>query len=197
LRAGLERASRLVGQLLTLAREEPGVIDRPPVRVDLAKIAREVVAESAAQAGARGIDLGIAGASAKGDVDEPARAAFVDGDAVSLRTLLLNVVDNALRYTPAGGRVDVGIASEGDATVLAVRDSGPGIAADEHARVFDRFYRAPAAAAVPGSGLGLAIVKSIADRHGASVALGPGIAGPASPGLGVTVRFPAAEPGAS
>ena len=191
LRSGLDRANHLVGQLLTLAREEPGVIDRPLARVDLAALAREVVADAAAQAAARGIDLGITGAPAGGDASEAA-AALVTGDAVSLRTLLSNLVDNALRYTPAGGRIDIGSAGDNGATLLSVRDAGPGIPVAEHARVFDRFYRAPGAAGVPGSGLGLAIVKSIADRHGATVALGPGIPGAAGPGLGVTVRFPAA-----
>ena len=205
LRAGLDRASHLVGQLLTLAREEPGVIDRPLARVDLAALAREVVADAAARAADRGIDLGVDGAMAGGDAaaapagadagDAADAAAAVTGDAVSLRTLLGNLVDNALRYTPPGGRVDVAIAREGEAALLSVRDSGAGIPAAEHARVFDRFYRAPGAAGVPGSGLGLAIVKSIADRHGATVTLGPGIAGAADPGLGVTVRFPACAPG--
>jgi two-component system OmpR family sensor kinase len=201
LRTGLDRASHLVGQLLTLAREEPGVIDRPLAQVDLATLARDVVADAAAQAAARGIDLGVAGTTSGGDAaDAPAGAATpiaatVTGDAVGLRTLLSNLVDNALRYTPSGGRIDVAIARDGDATLLSVRDSGPGIAAAEQARVFDRFYRAPGAAGVPGSGLGLAIVKSIADRHGATVTLGPGIAGAAGPGLGVTVRFPVRTPG--
>ncbi len=203
LRSGLDRASHLVGQLLTLAREEPGVIDRPLARVDLAALAREVVADAAARAADRGIDLGVDGATAGGDAAAaPAGAVAADtatavtGDAASLRTLLGNLVDNALRYTPTGGRIDVAIARDGAAALLSVRDSGPGIAQAEHARVFDRFYRAPGAAGVPGSGLGLAIVKSIAERHGAAVVLGPGIAGPAGPGLGVTVRFPAGAPDA-
>jgi len=198
LRSGLDRASHLVGQLLTLAREEPGVIDRPLAQVDLAALAREVVADAAAQAAARGIDLGVVGTTAAGDsAAEPAgsaeaTAAFVTGNVVSLRTLLSNLVDNALRYTPSAGRVDVAAGVDAGGTLLSVRDSGPGIPATEHARVFDRFYRAPGTAGVPGSGLGLAIVKSVADRHGATITLGPGIAGAAGPGLGVTVRFPAA-----
>ena len=71
---------------------------------------------------------------------------------------------------------------------LAVRDSGPGIAPEDRARVFDRFYRGKAAEGSGGSGLGLAIAKRIADRHGADLELGPGIDGA---GLSVTVRFPA------
>ena len=185
LRAGLDRASHLVGQLLTLAREEPGVIDRPLARVDLSDIARGVIADHVAQAAAHDVDLGLANDGAVAPVT-------VNGDAASLRTLLSNLVDNAVRYTPPGGRVDVAVAVDGNAALLSVHDSGPGIPPAEHARVFDRFYRAPGSAELPGSGLGLAIVARIAERHGATIALGPGIASHAGPGLGVTVRFPAA-----
>ena len=185
LRAGLERASHLVGQLLTLAREEPGVIDRPLARVDLNDIARGVIADHVAQAAARDVDLGLANDGAVVPVT-------VNGDAASLRTLLSNLVDNAVRYTPPGGRVDVAVAADGNAALLSVHDSGPGIPPAEQTRVFDRFYRAPGSAELPGSGLGLAIVARIAERHGATIALGPGIASHAGPGLGVTVRFPAA-----
>jgi two-component system OmpR family sensor kinase len=188
LRAGLDRATHLVGQLLTLAREEPGVTDRPPSPVDLTDIARSVIADHVAQATALGVDLGLA------DADAGAAAkATVSGDAASLRTLLSNLVDNALRYTPAGGRVDVAVAALPDGASLSVRDSGAGIPPAEQARVFDRFYRAPGSADLPGSGLGLAIVKRIAERHGATIALGPGLALRAGPGLGITVRFPTAQ----
>ncbi len=190
LKSGLDRATHLVAQLLTLAREEPDVTGRPLARVDLAALARAVVADCSAQAAARGIDLGLAppaGAAA-------AAAALVDGDAASLRTLLSNLVDNAIRYVPDGGRIDVaaGTDATGKAVEVSVRDSGPGIPPAEATRVFDRFYRAPGAAGVPGSGLGLAIVKRIADRHGATIALAPGLTGGTGPGLAVTVRFPAA-----
>jgi two-component system OmpR family sensor kinase len=187
LRAGLDRATRLVGQLLTLAREEPGVTDRPFAPVDLAALAREAIADAIALASPRRVDLGLS--SADGDARE-IPPMVIRGDATSLRTLLANLVDNAVRYTPAGGRVDVTLAADSTATTLAVRDSGPGISAAEHGRVFDRFYRTPEAAETPGSGLGLAIVKSIAERHGAAVTLGPGIPGGALPGLTVAVRFP-------
>jgi two-component system OmpR family sensor kinase len=189
LRAGLDRATHLAGQLLTLAREEPGVADRPFAPVDLAQLAAEAIAEHMPLASARRIDLGLA-------LPEPgaksATPVVVDGDAPSLRTLLGNLVDNALRYTQEGGRVDVGLARDGDATTLSVSDSGPGIPPAEQARVFDRFYRAPGTAHVPGSGLGLAIVRSVAERHRATIALGPGLSGATGPGLAVVVRFPAA-----
>jgi signal transduction histidine kinase len=190
LRSGLDRMTHLVGQLLTLAREEPGVTDRAVAPVDLVAIAREVIADSVAQAAQRDIDLGLTVGGASEGTER--LHAIVDGDAVSLRTLLRNLVDNALHYTPHGGRVDVALSQDAAAVMLAVRDSGPGIPESEHARVFDRFYRASGTADVPGVGLGLAIVKSIADRHGAKVTLGPGLSGPAGPGLAVTVRFSAA-----
>jgi signal transduction histidine kinase len=116
----------------------------------------------------------------------------VRGDANALTTLISNLVDNAVRYTPAPGRVDVIVRMDGADAVLEVRDSGPGIGAGDRARVFDRFYRGTAAqiSDAHGSGLGLAIVKRIAERHGTSVELGTGIDGR---GLGVTVRFPLAE----
>jgi signal transduction histidine kinase len=87
--------------------------------------------------------------------------------------------------------VGVGIAREGeaDAVVLSVRDSGPGIPESERTRVFDRFHRGAQGGAISGSGLGLAIVKRIAERHGAAIELGPGLAEAPAPGLEVTVRF--------
>jgi two-component system OmpR family sensor kinase len=184
LKAGLDRATRLVAQLLTLAREEPGVQAAPFAPVALGDLARAAVAEHAAQALAAGVDLGLADAT----------PALVSGDAPSLRTLLSNLVDNAVRYTPRGGRVDVGVMREDGAVALTVRDSGPGIPAEERERVFDRFHRGAQGSTVAGNGLGLAIVKRIAERHGATIALGTGLGSGAAPGLGVTVRF-AAAPG--
>jgi two-component system OmpR family sensor kinase len=187
LKAGLTRATHLVEQLLTLAREEPGVAERPFAPVNLTELARSVVAEHATIAQARGVDVGLAGGA-----EDARQRVVIQGDAPGLRALLTNLVDNAVRYTPRGGRVDVGVEAEGGGALLTVRDSGPGIPADERGRVFDRFYRGPGQNGdVSGSGLGLAIVKRIAERHDAEIALGPGIAGPLGEGLGVTVRFPA------
>ena len=195
LRAGLTRATHLVEQLLTLAREEPGVAERSFAPVNLVELARSIVGEHAAIAAARGVDLGIAGDHAESATD--ANAVVVNGDAAGLRALLSNLVDNAVRYTPSGGRVDVTVKRDVRDAILAVRDSGPGIPASERGRVFDRFYRVPAPGAtdVSGSGLGLAIVKRIAERHDAHITLGPGLAGPSGDGLGVTLRFPAFNSG--
>ena len=177
LRGGLARATRVVEQLLALAREEPGVTSRPFAPVELAPLAREVVASLAPLAAAKSIDVGVAHA------DESLR---VEGDAAALETLLANLIDNAIRYTPAGGRVDVAIERQDGDAVVAVRDNGPGIPADERERVFDRFARGHAPDAT-GSGLGLAIVKRIAERHGGGVQITTGLDGT---GAGVVVRLP-------
>jgi two-component system, OmpR family, sensor kinase len=178
LSAGVQRAIRLVEQMLALAREEPRT---PPqhVPVALEPLAREVVAELVPLADARRIDLGLS----------HAQPLTVSGDREGLRTLLRNLIDNAVRYTQEGGRVDVTVEDGGSAAApraqLAVTDTGPGIPPEERARVFDRFYRR-AGAAPPGSGLGLAIVKAIADAHGAVLTLG---GGPDGRGLRVVVTF--------
>ncbi len=160
LRAGLERATRLVQQLLTLARQEPGAPQPPPQRLDLAAIARTAVADAALQAADRQVDLGLT----------DAKPTAVLGDADALRILLGNLIENALRATPAGGRIDVAVTADGNQAQLTVSDTGPGIATDELERVFDRFYRA-AGAPAGGSGLGLAIVRRIAELHHATVTL--------------------------
>jgi two-component system OmpR family sensor kinase len=183
LSAGVQRAIRLVEQLLSLARQEPRAeVIRKRVRLD--DLARDVVAEMVPLADARKIDLGISAS----------QPAFVLGDPDALRTLVRNLVDNAVRYTPVGGTVDLSVQESGDpgksnsGAVLRIVDTGPGIAPDERQRVFDRFYRPPGTSP-PGSGLGMAIVKAIGDAHRASIALD---AGPGGQGLAVTVAFPAA-----
>jgi two-component system OmpR family sensor kinase len=181
LSAGVQRAIRLVEQLLSFARQEPRA-DRPHLPVRLDELACEIVAELVPLADAGRIDLGVAAA-------QPVR---IEGDPDALRTLLRNLIDNAVRYTPAGGRVDVTVeavpaADAAGGARLTVSDDGPGIAPAERARVFDRFYRR-AGTEPPGSGLGLAIVKAIADAHGATVQLGDG---PSGRGLMVSVWFPA------
>jgi two-component system OmpR family sensor kinase len=180
LRGGLARTTRIVEQLLALAREEPGVATHALQAVSPAAAARTVVASLAPMAAAKSIDLGVANA------DDDARAR---GDPASIQTLWANLIDNAIRYTPSGGRVDVGVARAGRNVVLSVRDSGPGIPPSDRSRAFERFARG-ADADAPGSGLGLAIVKRIAERHGGGVDLGEGLDGK---GLGVVVRLPALD----
>jgi len=179
LAAGVQRAIHLVEQMLVLARQEPRA-DSPRVPVRLDELARGIVAELVPLADAGHIDLGVAAA----------QPATITGDPDAVRTLLRNLVDNAVRYTPAGGRVDVTAESTSGSARLTVTDDGPGIPPEERTRVFDRFHR-PAGTAPPGSGLGLAIVKAIAEAHGATVSLAPG---PSGKGLAVTVVFPAQPP---
>lgn len=181
LRQGLERLTHLVGQLLTLARQEPGAAPPPHEPVNLRALAGEVVAEMSQAAIDRDIDLGLEDSDANG----PNGPVTIRGDADALRILLTNLVDNALHYIPRGGRIDVAVAHTAQGIELVVTDNGPGIAADERARVFDRFYRVPDAP-TGGSGLGLAIVAEVAQSHGARVALED-----AAPGLHVRVVFPA------
>lgn len=174
LSAGVQRAIRLVEQMLALSRQEART-EPARSRVALDELAREIVTELVPVSDAKHIDLGIA----------KSQQAFVLGDPDALGTLLRNLIDNALRYTPAGGRVDVAV-EVGSSVVVTVVDTGPGIPPEDRDRVFDRFYRRPGSTP-PGSGLGMAIVKAIADKHGATVALGAGPEG----GLAVTVTFPA------
>ena len=181
LKAGARRASRLVEQMLTMARLAPEATLQEPAALDLDRLAASVVAEFGPLAEAKAVELRL------GRV-EPARAI---GQEQALHTLAGNLVDNAIRYTPPGGCVVVEIWSEEDGAVLDVKDTGPGIPAEERQRVFDRFYRLPGSG-VEGSGLGLAIVQQIADAHRAEITLGES---ENARGLKVTVRFPKAPAG--
>jgi two-component system OmpR family sensor kinase len=175
--AGIDRATRLVEQLLMLARQQARPAGgNPPQTVTPAALAAQVVADLTQQAVSRHIDLGLIEADA-----EQAR-----GHAEPLRILLANLVDNALKYTPEGGTVDVSVRREDGQLVLAVEDSGPGIAEADRARVLDRFYRMPGATAT-GSGLGLAIASAIAQLHGVTLELDRS---PRLGGLRVGLRLP-------
>ena len=143
MRAGLNRASHLVEQLLAMARLDAAPATAPAEPVNLLDLAKRVVAKFAPIADDRHLDPGPL----------PSAAATVVGDPGELRILLGNLVENALRYTPAGGRVDVQVQPAGNEAVLTVSDTRPGIPAVERARVFDRFYRG-AGATAPGSGWG-------------------------------------------
>ena len=170
---GIERSSRMVGQLLTLARSEPGAAAAPLEPLDLAEVVRQAMVDTVPYASSRGSDLELL-------ADAPVP---VTGDRDALSVLARNLADNSLRYGPPGAHVVVRVMTVDGAPVLQVDDNGPGIPADERERVFDRFYRR--ANDEGGSGLGLAIVQSIARRHGATVTLGDSPMG----GLRVVVRF--------
>ncbi|WP_326533167.1 ATP-binding protein [Pseudorhodoferax sp.] len=161
LHQGIDRAIRLMQQLLLLARQEAAAQASTPLPpLALAPLVRQAVADALPQAQARGIDLGL---ETEGD---EAALPPVRGDADALAILLRNLLDNAIKYSPPQGRIDVVLGPH----LLAVHDSGPGIAAPERERVFERFYRSPDAQA-SGSGLGLTIARTIAERHGATLRL--------------------------
>ena len=173
--AAVERAVHLAEQLLTLARSEPGELAGDFGPVDLAGVAAESITDTHDLALARSIDLSL----------DASPNILVRGDHEALRILIRNLVDNAVRYTPPGGFVQVRCRNAPKGALMEVTDTGPGIAVADRHRVFDRFYRR-AAAQESGTGLGLAIVKSIAEHHGALIALDDAPGG----GLHVTVSFP-------
>lgn len=180
LRAGVDRATHLVEQLLALARAEPGAA-APLGDVDLAEVARQALADAEPLATRQGAQLVL---------DAPA-AVPMRGDAQALRSAMRNLLDNAVKY---GGRhivLDVQ-AGEGGGWRVRVDDDGPGIPPEQRERVFDRFQRGEARE-VEGSGLGLAIVQAVARRHGARIALADAPRG----GLRVELRAapPAPAPG--
>ncbi|HEX6319234.1 MAG TPA: HAMP domain-containing sensor histidine kinase, partial [Burkholderiales bacterium] len=148
--------------------------------VDVARLAREVVGEFAAQADARGVDLGAEAA-------EPARLA---GNEAELRSLFSNLVDNALRHAPRETQVTVAVRNSGGTVEIEVVDAGPGIPATERERVVQRFQRLDGDPA-SGSGLGLAIVSTIVARYSGEISLADARPGEAPPGLSVRVRLPA------
>jgi len=161
-----EHAARLVTQLLALARAENRMSGQIFGPVDVADVARLAVRDWVQAALAKQMDLGYEGP------DAPAMRVEVDGNPVMLREMLSNLIDNAIRYTPAGGRVTVRVRPEPIAGVvhMEVEDTGIGIPAAERGRVFERFYRILGREG-DGSGLGLAIVREIATMHGGTLAI--------------------------
>jgi two-component system OmpR family sensor kinase len=177
LTAGIERATRLVEQLLVLARQEAGAAGGAKAQqVALADLARRTVGDLAGVAQNKGVDLGLLRAD----------DARVNGQGDALMILLRNLVDNAIKYTPPGGTIDLAVQQDAAGARIVVEDSGPGIPAEERERVFDRFYRI-AGSEASGSGLGLAIIKAIAERHGATLTLGQS---ERLGGLSAVVTFP-------
>jgi two-component system sensor histidine kinase TctE len=156
-----ERLARLVGQLLSLARNEPhSARTENFTALDFNKLTFDATTEWVTHAYRKKIDLGFEGAD---------REVMVRGDATRLTELINNLVDNAIRYTPPGGRVTVHVRAEPNPQ-LVVSDDGPRIPVEERERVFERFHRLLGTHA-EGSGLGLAIVRDIASLHEASIEL--------------------------
>jgi two-component system OmpR family sensor kinase len=178
----LDRSTHLIEQLLTLAREEPRTPSSPVGDINLAELVRQVAFDHTALAQHRGISL-----EGRADV-EPL---LVRGQRESLRVMLGNIVDNAVRYTTAGGLVRIVAGLDGVHPQIRVTDTGPGIPEAERARVFDRFYRREGSAG-SGSGLGLAIVRTIAQHHQCRVELEDRVGGA---GLVVTITFEGERPG--
>ncbi|GAA0713467.1 sensor histidine kinase [Dokdonella soli] len=176
-------AGRAAGQLLALARAQTSNDDDAPSSpVDLAHLARDYIGERVPDALAARVDLGYEG---------PSHGAEVAGDAVMLREVLVNLVDNALNYAGEHGTVTVSVTSEARTVALAVEDSGPGVAEEWWPRLGERFFRPPGSSR-EGSGLGLAIVRRVAERHRAAVVFSRGRD---ALGLRVTLRFSALPQG--
>jgi len=178
LQEGIDRAAHLVSQLLVMARLEPEA-EAEWVALDLDALVKQVLIDLSPVAESRSIDLGLT----------DTLPLSLIGHAEPLRVLVSNLIDNAVRYTPVGGRVDVALQKEGHAAgtwaLLTISDTGPGIPLAERERVFRRFYRL-AGTAAPGSGLGLAIVREIVRRCQGQIVLLDAPGG----GLRVEVRLP-------
>ena len=161
----------LIGDLRTLSLSEVGVLRLHPEPTDLARLIEEVVAGHRAAADEAGVSI---------TVDAPFDLPPVEVDPSRIRQVVGNLVANALRFTPAGGRVEVHVGADSSEVWVRIRDTGPGIDAESLEHVFDRFYRSPGSS---GSGLGLPIAKNLVQAHGGQIA----IASP--PGGGTEVRF--------
>jgi signal transduction histidine kinase len=179
LRVEVERLATLVSDLFTLARADADERAFAPMRVQLDEIVLEAVTTAGWIASRRDIRLDVA----------EAEEAVIDGDAALLRQLVLILLDNAIKFSNAGGTVAICVRVEAGVATVAVQDEGAGIASTDIPRVFDRFYRAESArGATVGAGLGLAIAKWIADVHGAQITISPA----PERGTRVTVCFPVA-----
>jgi two-component system sensor histidine kinase TctE len=179
LRAAVAQLVHLTHQMLALARSAPEALSAlPQAPIDLATLIEECASDTLDAALQRGVELSF----------EPAHAPIL-GVAWLVRELLVNLIDNAIAYTPAGGHVVVRSGRGERVCWLEVEDDGPGIPADERDRVFERFYRGRAAPP-GGSGLGLAIVQEVAHRHAADITIGDGASGR---GARIRVTFPGCQ----
>ena len=160
LKCGIKRTSHLVEQLLMTSRLESNGSHDPCQLLRLDQLALDVTIELLPFANSKRIDLGM----------ERMEAGLISGCEYQIKILIRNLIDNAIRYTPFSGQVDVEIVGDEDQIHLSIEDSGPGISPDDRDRVFDRFYRCLGHEA-PGSGLGLAIVKQVAIQHEAEIFL--------------------------
>ena len=178
LKQGMSRTKHLLEQLLALARHEAGPNDEATV-VPLDRTVKDLVADLVPDAARKGIDLGF-------QLIEPLAT---KGEPVMVATMIRNLLDNAVRFTPQGGRVDIGVYREGNEAVVQIEDTGPGIPSGDIDRIFEAFFRG-SRPAEDGTGLGLSIVKRIVDRLGGIVVL-ENISDRPPTGLRATVRLPA------
>jgi signal transduction histidine kinase len=182
---GVERTTHLIEQLLTLARLEPDSNEALKMRpISLCPLIEDAVANLFPNALRKHIDLGLQSCGCDG---KP-----VLGNATTLGILLCNLIGNAIRYTPKGGRIDIRTHLDAGRVSLEVADTGPGIPPQQRKRVFERFYRANEHRKTDGSGLGLSIVARIVELHGAEITLSETSD---SGGLTVAVAFPHADSG--
>ena len=177
LRSGLKRTQILIVQLLAFARAQQAQLEKPPL-IPILPVLRQVLEDLMPLAEAKNIDLGVLG-----EID-----AGINIDEHDLGSMVKNLVENAIRYSPFGGQVDLSVQVTSGEVSLIVEDTGPGIPVSERQRVFDPFYRILDHDG-DGSGLGLSIVKAIADRVGATVTLETTSPQRSASGLRVTVRF--------
>ena len=157
----VERMDALTRNLLDLSHLEAAGSDIQFENVDLAGLLRDLAEPYASRAEQVEISFNL---------DGGLKPVIIQGDAVQLRILIQNLLDNAIKFTQAGGQVNVNLSQQNDTVQLSVADTGIGIPEEDLLHLFSRFHRGSNAAAYPGSGLGLAIVKTIADQHGASLA---------------------------
>jgi two-component system sensor histidine kinase QseC len=178
--AGCDRAARLVDQLLTLARLEPGHARQPAEPCELAGLARQAIAELAPASLARNVDIELRASGPAPMVGHPELIAV----------LMRNLVDNAVRYSSPGANVVVDVSQVPDAVRLAVTDEGPGVEPGERGKLGQRFFRI-LGTGQSGSGLGLSIVRRICEIHAAHLAFAEGNGGR---GLRASVEFPFTSP---
>jgi len=177
---GVDRSSHLVDQMLTLARLEPDSCNKNFNTVDMLILSENIIADLVPLATEQQIELSLTNKTATTE------ARSIKGYEPGLAILLRNLIDNAIRYTPNGGRVELTIFTEKNNCSLTITDSGPGIPKDERERIFDRFYRQENHDNY-GCGLGLSIVQRIVDLHQAEIRLAEGFN---NKGLSITLLFP-------
>ncbi len=177
---GINRATRLVQQLLTLARLDPDASDKPVSTIPLGQLVESIAEDMTPIAAQKSITI-----------TTNAHAVSTEGMEDAVRLMITNLTDNAVRYTPEGGRIELSSLDEDGRAVVLISDNGPGIPPEERQRVFDRFYRA-LGTKTSGTGLGLAIVMRIVSIHHGRISIEDGL-----DGRGTTFRIELPKSGAA